>query len=115
MKHGDGKSSGGRMQWGSYGFFAGVVVGVLIGWMFAGFIGALFRVAIVAAAVVPLVLLYILWRKVISPWLRPPQEPRYSHLDTPRYDFGYDYDYTPADAIETRAVVRGVAREPNLR
>ena len=109
MTRGDGRSGGGRIQWGSYGFIAGVVVGVLMGWMFAGFIGALFRVAIFAAVLIPVVLLYLVWRKVISPWLHPVEEPRHTGVDAPVYD------YLPADSIETRAVVHGVTREPNLR
>jgi hypothetical protein len=89
------------MQWGGYGFMAGIVLGVLIGWSFAGFIGAFIRVGVVALVLVPLVLLYIAWRKFVAPVLRPPAQREYvkEHADT-----GY--------AIETRAVVRGAEREP---
>ena len=89
--------SSGRGQWIGYGFLAGIVVGVLMGWMFAGFVGALFRVALFAMAVVPVVLLYIAWRKVIRPWLRPP---------APRAEL------VPFESIETRAVVHSAVREP---
>jgi membrane protein implicated in regulation of membrane protease activity len=89
--------SSGRAQWIGYGFLAGIVVGVLMGWMFAGFVGALFRVALFAMAVVPVVLLYIAWRRFIAPWLRPP---------APRGEL------VPFESIETRAVVHSAVREP---
>lgn len=93
-------SKNGRMHWGGYGFLTGIVLGVLMGWFFAGFIGAFIRVAMVALAVVPLALLYIAWRRFVAPLLRPPVERRYE-------DPGY--------AIETRAVVQGGVREPQPR
>ncbi|MBA3450528.1 MAG: hypothetical protein H0T18_04880 [Chloroflexia bacterium] len=95
----DGPGSG-RVHWGSYGFFAGIILGVLMGWFFAGFIGAFVRVAVVVLAVVPLVLLYIAWRKVVSPFLRRPADQE--HLG-------------PMTAIETHAIVHGKAREPQPR
>jgi hypothetical protein len=102
MNHNDGAagSQSGRVQWGSYGFLAGIVLGLLMGWMFHGFVGAFVRVALVAVAFVPLLVIYIAWRRFISPWLRPPVEPDYA---------------APAGAIETRAIVRGVAHEPHAR
>lgn len=95
-------SQGGRFQWGSYGFLAGILLGVLMGWLFAGFVGAFIRVAMVALAIVPLVLVYIAWRKVVAPWLRPPVERQYQYM-------------MPPNAIETRAVVHGVVHEPRTR
>jgi hypothetical protein len=87
-------SQGGRFQWGSFGFFAGIMLGVLLGWFFAGFIGAFIRVAMVALVIVPVVVVYLAWRRYIAPWLRPPAERHY---------------VGPVNAIETRAVVhRGV-------
>ena len=68
-------SQGGRFQWGSYGFLAGILLGVLMGWFFAGFIGAFIRVAMVALVIVPVVLVFLAWRKFVAPWLRPPAEP----------------------------------------
>ena len=90
----------GRMQWGSYGFLAGIFIGVVLGWMFAGFIGAFIRVAMVAMVAVPIVLLYIAWRKLIAPLMRPPVERRFA---------------APANAIETNAVVHGAVGEPQSR
>lgn len=95
-------SSSGRFQWGSYGFAAGVVVGLLMGWMFHGFVGAFVRVGLAALVIIPIVLAFIVWRKVIAPWLAPDPPPART----------YDGDY---GAIETRAVVRGVVHEPRAR
>jgi hypothetical protein len=94
------RTNSGKMQWGSYGFLAGVVVGVLAGWFFAGFVGALIRVAIIAIAVVPVVLIYIAWRRYVSPWLRPPASQPY---------------IAPMGAIETSAVVHGAGRHSQSR
>ncbi len=91
-----------RFQWGSFGFLAGIVVGILMGWMFAGFVGAFIRVAMVALVIVPVVLIYIAWRKVVAPWLRPAAERQYQYL-------------SQDNAIETRAVVHGAVPEPRSR
>ena len=93
-------SQGGRFQWGSFGFFAGILLGVLLGWFFAGFVGAFIRVAMVALIIVPVVLVYLAWRRYIAPWLRPPAERRY---------------VGPVNAIETRAVVHGGVPDPRAR
>ena len=95
-------SQGRRLQWGSYGFLAGIFIGMMMGWLFAGFIGAFIRVAMVALVIVPIVLVYIAWRKIVAPWLRPPVEPQYRHI-------------APDNAIETQAVVRGAVPEPRSR
>ena len=79
---------------GKFRFFAGILLGVLLGWIFAGFIGAFIRIAMVALVVVPVVLAYLAWRRYIAPWLRPPAERH----------------YVGPVAIETRAVVHGVCR-----
>jgi hypothetical protein len=93
-------SQGGRFQWGSFGFLAGILLGVLMGWFFAGFIGAFIRVAMVALVIVPIVLIYLAWRRFVAPWLRPPANPHY---------------VGPVNAIETRAVVRGAVPDPRTR
>jgi hypothetical protein len=95
-------SQGRRIQWGSYGFLAGIFIGVMLGWLFAGFIGAFIRVAMVALVLVPIVLVYVAWRKIVAPWLRPPVEPQYRYI-------------APDNAIETRAVVHGAVAEPRAR
>lgn len=73
-----------------------------MGWLFAGFVGAFIRVAMVGLAIIPLVLIYIAWRKVVAPWLRPPATQQYQYM-------------APVDAIETRAVVHGAVAEPRAR
>jgi hypothetical protein len=93
-------SQGGRIQWGGFGFFAGILLGVLLGWFFAGFVGAFIRVAMVALVVVPVVLVYLAWRRYIAPWLRPPTERHY---------------VGSVNAIETRAVVHGGVPDPRTR
>ena len=105
QRNGTRESGNGRVHWGGYGFMAGIVLGVLIGWFFAGFIGAFIRVAVVALAVIPIVLLYIAYRKFIAPILRPPE---------PREPVRREY-IDPGYAIETRAVVHGTEREPMPR
>ena len=99
-RDGTSGSQGGRFQWGSFGFLAGIVLGVLMGWFFAGFVGAFIRVALVALVIVPVVVAYLAWRKFVSPWLRPPAE---------RHSMG------PVNAIETRAVVHGAVPDPRAR
>lgn len=94
------RPQGGRFPWGSFGFFAGILLGVVLGWFFAGFVGAFIRVALVALIIVPVVLAYLGWRKYIAPWLRPPAETRYVE---------------PINTIETRAVVHGGVPDPRAR
>jgi hypothetical protein len=93
-------AGGGKMQWGGYGFLAGLVVGVLSGWFFAGFVGALIRLALVALVAVPVILIFLAWRRYVSPWLRPP---------------AYQQYMAPMGAIETTAVVHGAGRQPQPR
>ena len=95
-------SQGRHFQWGSYGFLAGLLVGVMMGWLFAGFVGALIRVAMLAIVVVPIVLAYFAWRKIVMPWLRPPAERQYQYM-------------VADNVIETRAVVQGAVPEPRTR
>jgi membrane protein implicated in regulation of membrane protease activity len=95
-------AQGRRFQWGSYGFLAGILIGIMMGWMFAGFIGAFIRVGMVALVIVPVVLIYIAWRKYVAPWLRPSEQRQYQYL-------------SPDNAIETRGVVHGAVPEPRTR
>lgn len=90
-------AGGGRWQWGSYGFLAGLAVGVMTGWMFSGFVSAFIRVGLAALIVVPVVLVFLAWRRYVAPVFRAP-EPR-PPVASP-------------NAIETRAVIHGQAREP---
>lgn len=52
-----------RFQWGSYGFVAGIVVGVVLGWLFNRVVGTILWVGLV---VVLLVLAFTAWRWVTS-------------------------------------------------
>lgn len=79
---------------------AGIALGIMMGWMFSGLVGAFMRVALVLLAIVPLILVYVAWRKFVSPLLERPERHEY---------------FEPTGAIETRGVVRGVVHEPNLR
>lgn len=89
-------SGSGRMQWGSYGFLAGVLVGLLMGWMFHGFVGAVVRLGLAALIIIPLVLAVLAWKKFIAPMFRSTPE--------------RVYPPNPS-SIE----VRGVVREPRAR
>jgi hypothetical protein len=89
------RASTGRAHWGSYGFVAGILVGVFLGWFFHGFVGAFLRVGIAAIVLSPLILVFIAWRRYISPWFRPARESSF---------------HPSASAIETR----GVMREPQM-
>lgn len=108
MNRGNGTSGpqGGRVQWGSYGFLAGIALGILIGWMFGGLVGAFMRVALVLLVIVPLVVIFLAWRKYVAPLLQPHSQP------PARAEYAY---FEPMEAIETRGVIRGSVREPNLR
>jgi len=94
------RSQSGRFQWGSFGFVAGILLGVLMGWFFVGIVGAFIRVAMVALVIVPVVFGYLAWRKFVAPLLRPSAERHY---------------VGPVNAIETRAVVQGAVSDPRTR
>ena len=99
-RNGMHRPEGGRFQWGSFGFFSGILLGVLLGWFFAGFVGAFIRIVMVALVFVPVVLAYLGWRRYIAPWLRPAAESQYAE---------------PVNAIETRGVVHGGVPDPRAR
>lgn len=50
-----------RVQWGSYGFIAGLVIGLILGWLFNRVVGTVLWVGLV---VVVLVLAFTVWRWV---------------------------------------------------
>lgn len=97
---GSSGASGSRFPWGSFGFFAGIALGIVIGWMFSGLIGAFLRVGLVLLIAIPVVLGVIAWKRYVSPLLQPPPRRRYVE---------------PVGVIETSGVVRGAVREPNYR
>ena len=55
-----------RFQWGSYGFVAGIVLGIILGWLFHGVVGWIFRFGLVALLLVPLVALFLVWRRLTN-------------------------------------------------
>ncbi len=109
-----GQSQGSsRMQWGSYGFIAGIVLGVMIGWMFSGFVGLVIRFGLVLLILIPVVLLYIAYRKFVSPVKRM-MTVEYINSQPAPYSNGYG---TPGGygSIETRHVVHRTPAESRMR
>ena len=52
-----------RFQWGSYGFVAGIVLGLILGWLFHGVVGTVLRLLLVALLLVPLFAAFLIWRR----------------------------------------------------
>ncbi len=52
-----------RFRWGSYGFVGGVLVGAFLGWFFHGLISTIFRFGFVALLLIPLVIVFLVWRR----------------------------------------------------
>jgi len=53
-----------RFQWGSYGFVAGIVLGLILGWFFHGAVGIILRFGLVALLLAPLIILFLVWRRL---------------------------------------------------
>lgn len=53
-----------RFQWVSYGLVAGLILGIILGWLFHGVFSQVFRFALVALLLVPLVGAFLLWRRI---------------------------------------------------
>lgn len=101
------RQGNGRLQWGSYGFIAGIVLGVMIGWMFSGFVGLVIRFGLVLVVLIPILLLYLGYRKFVSP-VRRIMTVEYANSQPAPYPGGYG-------SIETRHVVRGATVESHMR
>lgn len=100
----------GRMQWGSYGFIAGIVLGVMIGWMFSGFVGLVVRFGLFLLILIPVVLLYMGYRKFVAP-VRRAMTQTYQATTPAPYSASFG-------AIETPHTIRQQttpAREPQMR
>ena len=109
-----GQSQGsGRMQWGSYGFIAGIVIGIMIGWMFSGFVGLVIRFGLALLVLIPIVLLYLAYRKFIAP-VRRVMTVEYVNSQPATYSGGYG-SQVGYGSIETRHVVRGAPAESHMR
>jgi hypothetical protein len=102
-----------RMQWGSYGFIAGIVLGVMIGWMFSGFVSLVIRFGLALLILIPIVLLFIAYRKFVSPVKRM-MTVEYINSSPAPYSSGYG---TPGGygSIETRHVVHRTTTESHMR
>ena len=53
-----------RFQWISYGFIPGIVIGLILGWLFHGVVGTLLRFLLVAILLAPLVIGFIAWQRI---------------------------------------------------
>lgn len=51
-----------RFQWGSYGFVPGLLIGILLGWIFSGVVNWLFRFGIALLVLIPIVAIFLAWR-----------------------------------------------------
>jgi hypothetical protein len=60
MKIGDGGLRE-RVRWSSCGLIVGLAIGMILGWMFHGFVGAVVRVAIVLLFVLPFAAALVFW------------------------------------------------------
>ncbi len=93
-----------RLQWTVYGFIAGILIGMVLGWLFHNIIGAAFTFLIVAALLIPFVLAFLFWRKV--------QDERRPNV--PPAPAPYDPSLTGGPAIETTYTISEHA-EPRER
>lgn len=50
-----------RMQ---FAFVAGLLLGILLGWLFSGLVGAVMRFGLLAVLLIPLILALIFWWKI---------------------------------------------------
>ena len=109
-----GQSQGSsRMQWGSYGFIAGIVLGIMIGWMFSGLVGLVIRFGLALLVLIPILLLYVAYRKFVSP-VRRMMTVEYVNSQPAPYSGGYG---TPGGygSIETSHVVHRASAESHMR
>ncbi|MGC4105606.1 MAG: hypothetical protein QM753_04515 [Thermomicrobiales bacterium] len=104
-----------RTRFARFGFLAGIVVGILIGWFFHGVVSLIMRVGFVIALLIPLaIVLWLWWRSSRTPM--PTERPRSSiqwvEVNTQGFDPGprrrqaapesepaYRYEERPGDVI----------------
>ena len=53
-----------RVRFAGYGLAAGLFLGLILGWMFHGFVGALVRIVLILIILIPFVAAVIFWFKV---------------------------------------------------
>lgn len=93
-----------RLQWTIYGFIAGILIGMVLGWLFHGVLTATFNFLLVAALLIPFILAFLFWRKV--------QDER--RATAPPAPAPYDPSLTGGPAIETTYTISERA-EPRER
>ena len=59
MQIGDGLRE--RVRWSGCGVLAGLVIGIVLGWMFHGLIGTIFRIAVILLFILPFVAAVAFW------------------------------------------------------
>lgn len=67
-----------RAQWAAYGFIAGILIGLVLGWLFHGAIGAIFSFLIVGAIVAVFVIAFLFYRRTreaIDDFRQPDPQP----------------------------------------
>ena len=52
-----------RFNWGSYGFISGILIGLVLGWLFHGVVGTVLRFFLVALLLVPVFVAFLVWRR----------------------------------------------------
>ena len=53
-----------RARYVAYGLAAGILLGMILGWLFHGFVGTLFRILIVIVILAPFVAAVIFWQRI---------------------------------------------------
>ena len=53
-----------RIRYGTYGVAAGLFIGMMMGWMFHGLVGAVVRLGLLLIVVIPVCLAVYFWLKV---------------------------------------------------
>jgi F0F1-type ATP synthase assembly protein I len=53
-----------RFRWGGYGFFGGLLLGVVLGWLFHGVVSTALWVLLVIALLIPLAAVVFGWRRL---------------------------------------------------
>ncbi len=53
-----------RFRWGGYGFFSGLLLGVILGWLFHGVVSTALWVVLVIVLLIPLAAVVIGWRRL---------------------------------------------------
>jgi hypothetical protein len=55
-----------RFQWGSYGFLPGIILGIILGWLFHGVVSWIVRFGIVFLLLIPIVAVLFVWWRLSS-------------------------------------------------